>query len=78
LSEPDFPYNKRPRPEETPLEIPPSPDYPPPPPSPPSPPPFEAASIAKASCQICGKTFNTKEELTFHVETAHESPKKKI
>ena len=28
------------------------------------------------TCKICGKTFNTQEELALHTETAHKSPKK--
>jgi hypothetical protein len=29
----------------------------------------------KHTCQICGKVFNTKEELILHLETEHQNPK---
>jgi hypothetical protein len=78
LSELDFPYEKKPRPEET-SYVPPPPDYPPSPPSPPSPPPLSSQTVSKFTCQMCGKTFRAKEELAMHVETEHhQSPKKKV
>ncbi len=82
LSEPDFPYNRKPRPEEAaakpeePIMMPPPPDYPPSPPNPPPPPPLDTENVSKFTCQTCGKTFNTREELAMHVETEHQSPKK--
>jgi hypothetical protein len=75
LSEPDFPYPKKPRPEETAEAESPELEYPPAPASPPPPPPL--VSVSEFTCEHCGKTFKTKDELTLHVETEHESPKKK-
>jgi hypothetical protein len=77
LSEPDYPYPKRPNePVEDTFEAPP-PMPPPEPPTPPSP-PFSNTAPTKFTCQICGKVFNTKEELVMHMETVHQSPKKKV
>jgi hypothetical protein len=76
LSELDFPIEKKPRPEEVP-DVPPPPDYPPSPPLPPSPPPLSSQTVNKFICQMCGKTFTTKEELAMHTITEHQSPKKK-
>jgi hypothetical protein len=76
LNEPDFPYPKRPRPEETAEAASPEMEYPPAPPSPPSPPPL--VTVTDFTCEYCGKTFKTKDELTLHVETEHQSPKKKV
>ncbi|XHH10329.1 MAG: C2H2-type zinc finger protein [Candidatus Bathyarchaeia archaeon] len=65
MSEPDFPYPKRPRPEET-AEISPELKYPASQSPPPPPPQLITENTSKFICQICGKTFNTKEELTLH------------
>jgi hypothetical protein len=51
-------------------------EYPPAPPSPP--PPAPLVSISEFTCELCGKTFKTKDELMLHVETEHQSPKKKV
>ncbi len=77
MSEPDFPYTKRPRPEEAAAANAfPEMEYPPAPSSPPSPPPLVTTN--RFACQKCGKTFSTEEELTLHMETEHQSPKKKV
>ncbi len=76
MSEPDFPYPKKPRPEET-ARMTPEMEYPPAPSPPPPPPSLVTENVSKFTCQICGKTFTTKEELTLHTETEHQSPKKK-
>jgi hypothetical protein len=76
LSEPDFPYPKKPRPEET-AYVSPEMEYPPAPPSPPPPPPLVTENVSKYTCQICGKTFSTEEELNMHMKTEHQNPKKK-
>jgi hypothetical protein len=70
MSEPDIPYPKKPRPEET-AYVPYPPSIPPAPTQPPPPSPIEAQTVTKFPCQHCGKIFTTKEELTLHVETAH-------
>ncbi|MFA5571950.1 MAG: hypothetical protein GX799_07235 [Crenarchaeota archaeon] len=49
-----------------------------PPPEPPTPPPLSNPSPQKFTCQTCGKTFTTKEELTLNIETVHISSKKKV
>jgi hypothetical protein len=77
LTEPDYPYPKQPNPAEAPATAPP-PMPPPEPPLPPSPPPLSSPTPTKYTCQVCGKVFNSKEELTIHVETVHGSPKKKV
>lgn len=70
MSEPDYPYPKKPlEPAAGKTKAPP----PIPPPEPPNPPPPRSI---KFTCQTCGKTFTTKEELTMHIETVHMSPKK--
>jgi 5-methylcytosine-specific restriction endonuclease McrA len=79
LTEPEFPYEKKqndpfndliaPSPPDGSLE---SPDQQS------SLPPMDNPTPNKFTCQICGKVFNTKEELTMHLETEHQSPKKKI
>ncbi|MGD6852527.1 MAG: C2H2-type zinc finger protein [Candidatus Bathyarchaeia archaeon] len=74
MTEPDYPYPKQPNPAEAPTSPPP---MPPPEPSPPSPPPMSSPAPRKFTCQVCGKVFNSKEELTLHIETVHGSPKKK-
>jgi hypothetical protein len=80
MSEPDYPYNKKPKPHEAatpqqPTTVPPPPNYPP---TPPAPPPLDTQNVAKFSCKICGKTFTTQEELLMHMQTQHQSPKKKV
>lgn len=45
---------------------------------PPSPPPFSNPAPNRFTCPTCGKVFSTKEELTMHIETTHQSPKKKL
>ena len=70
LSEPDFPYDKKPLEEEA--IVPPKPDYPPSPPGPPAPPPTIGDKQGKHTCKTCGKTFKIKEELNRHEETAHQ------
>ncbi|MCW3998999.1 MAG: C2H2-type zinc finger protein [Candidatus Bathyarchaeota archaeon] len=76
MSEPDYPYPKRPI---EPIEnvsdnLPPMPPEPPP-----SPPPPETIPIpTRFSCSLCGKAFNTREELTLHTQTTHQSPKKQV
>jgi hypothetical protein len=75
MTEPDYPYPKKPlEPAKGVTQAPP----PMPPPEPPNPPPLSYPSPQKFTCQTCGKTFTTKEELALHVETAHMSPKKKV
>jgi hypothetical protein len=76
MTEPDYPYPKKPlEPSAGQKGAPPS--MPPPePPMPPSP-PFSKPTTKKFTCQTCGKTFITKEELTMHVETVHMNLKKK-
>jgi hypothetical protein len=77
MSEPDYPYPKKPvEPVEDNIAAPP-PMPPPEPPIPPSPPPLNTAAPTKFTCQVCGKVFNSKEELTLHIQTVHQSPKKK-
>ncbi|MBE3116427.1 C2H2-type zinc finger protein [Candidatus Bathyarchaeota archaeon] len=79
MTEPDFPYSKKPNePQSDEAIIPPPPDYPPSPPGPPSPPPMASNAPRKFTCGACGKTFTTKEELMMHMETAHQSPKKQV
>jgi len=39
-------------------------------------PPMDNSTPNKSTCQICGKVFNTKEELIMHLETEHQNPKK--
>jgi hypothetical protein len=71
MTEPDYPYPKKPlEPSAGQTGAP-----PPMPPTPPSP-PFN--NPKKFTCQTCGKTFTTKEELTMHMETVHMNPKKKV
>jgi Zinc finger, C2H2 type len=70
-TEPDFPYSKKPKePVDDSIGAPP----PMPPPEPPTPP----FGTLKFKCPNCGKMFNSKEELTLHMETVHMSPKKKM
>jgi hypothetical protein len=80
LTEPDFSYGKKPNdpfddliapsPPDGSLE---SPDQ-----QPSSLPPMDNPTPNTVICQICGKVFNTKEELTMHMETEHQSSKKKV
>jgi hypothetical protein len=80
LSESDFPCEKKsndpfddlttPTPPDGSLE---SPDQ-----KPSSLPPMDNPTSNKFACKICGKVFNTKEELTAHLETEHQSFKKKV
>jgi hypothetical protein len=75
MTEPDYPYPKKPlEPAEGTTHAPPPI---PPPPNPPTP-PFSNHTPQKFTCQTCGKTFTTKEESTLHIETVHMSPKKKV
>jgi hypothetical protein len=80
LTESNFPYEKKPNdpfddltsptPPDGSLE---SPDQ-----QPSSLPPMDNLTSNKHTCQICGKVFNTKEELILHSETEHQSPTKKV
>ena len=79
MTESDFPYEKKPNDpfDDLTAPVPPdgsleSPDQQP------SLPPMDNPTPNKVTCQICGKVFNTKEELTMHLETEHQSPKKKM
>ena len=77
MTEPDFPYEKKPNESFNDLIAPSppggsfeSPDQQP------SLPPIGNPTPNKVTCQICGKVFKTKEELTMHLETEHQIPKK--
>jgi hypothetical protein len=80
LTESNFPYEKKPddpfddltapAPPDGSLE---SPDQ-----QPSSLPPMDNPTSNKSICQICGKVFNTKEELIMHLETEHQNTKKKV
>lgn len=77
MSEPEYPYPKRPgEPVNDKVVVPPPPE--PPPGNPPSPPPLSDPTLIKFTCSICGKVFRTRGELTLHMETVHTSPKKKV
>jgi hypothetical protein len=81
LTEPEFPYKKKGREPEQPIKDsiePPPPESPPQPPPPPNPPPLGYPGTKRFTCPTCGKVFNTKEELTMHVETTHLTTKKKV
>ena len=79
LTEPDFPYEKKPNESFNDLIAPSPPDGSlESPDQQPSLPPMDNPTPNKVTCQICGKVFNTKEELTMHLETEHQSPKKKV
>ena len=74
LTETEFPYKKKGRePEESYSVQPPS--KPPEPIGPPFPSP-RSIGPRKFICPNCHKVFNTQEELTMHMETVHQSPKK--
>jgi hypothetical protein len=75
LTEPEFPYEKKRREPEEPVHQIPPPPNPPQPPGPPFPP---ETGPKKFICPNCKKVFNTQEELTVHMETVHQSPKKKL
>ena len=76
MTEPDFPYDKKPN---EPLEIIGSNPTQLPVESPNQPPLNPLDEIHKTFiCPKCKKVFNTKEELTIHLETVHQSPKKQI
>ncbi len=78
MSEPDYPYPKKPgEPLESPNEIPPMPQ-PEPPLNPPPPPPLTNPSHVKYTCKKCGKSFSTNEELTMQLETVHKTAEKKV
>ena len=79
MTEPDFPYEKKPNESFNDLIAPFPPDG-----SFESPdqqssiPPIGNLTPNTVTCQICGKVFKTKEELTMHLETDHQTPKKKM
>jgi len=66
MTEPDFPY-KKPRPENPPDIIPPSPDIEKPKPE--RQPPRKKGRVF--TCRICGRTFITQAELDLHMGTSH-------
>jgi len=80
LTEPDFPFEKKPNDQFNDLIAPSPPDgsLESPDQQPSSLPPMDNPTSNKYTCQICGKVFNTKEELTLHMETKHQSPNKKV
>ena len=80
LSESDFPYEKKPDDQFDDLNAPTPPDgsLESPDQQPSCLPPMDNPTSNKFACQVCGKVFNTKEELTIHLETEHQSPGKKI
>ena len=76
LTEPEFPYKKKGNEPQEPLDRTiPTPPTPPEPPGPPFPP---QVGPRKFTCPTCQEIFNTQEELTLHMETVHQSPKKKL
>jgi hypothetical protein len=80
LSESDFPNEKKPNDPFDDLTAPTAPDgsLESPDQQPSSLPPMDNPTSNKVTCQICGKVFDTKEELITHLETEHQSPKKKV
>lgn len=77
LTEPDFPYDKKPNkpseiigPNPSPLPVE-SPEQP-------SRLPICNGRPREFTCPKCKKVFTTQEELTFHLGTVHQSPKKKV
>jgi hypothetical protein len=75
LTEPEFPYVKRGQEPEEPIHTVPNPPSPPEPPGPPIPP---ETVPKKFICPDCRKVFTTQQELTVHMESVHQSPKKKL
>jgi hypothetical protein len=80
LTESDFPYEKKPNDPFDDLTSPvpldgsfESPDQ-----QPSSLPIVDNPTSNKQTCQICGKVFNTKEELILHLETEHQSPENRV
>jgi len=74
LTEPDFPYEKKPNESFNDLIAPSPPDGSfESPDQQPSLPPMDNPTPNKVTCQICGKVFKTKEELTMHLETEHQN-----
>jgi hypothetical protein len=80
LSESDFPYEKKPDDPFDDLTAPTAPDgsLESPDQQPSCLPLMDNPTSNKFACQICGKVFNTKEELTIHLETEYQSSSKKI
>ena len=80
LTESDFPYEKKPNDPFNDLiaTSPPDGSFESPDQQPSSLPPMDNPTPNTFTCQICGKVFNTKEELILHLETEHQSTTKKV